>query len=100
MARNKTIFLYNDTQQNQEWTVYSEGVINKTYTVGQQRMSFTISVSGDVDIQFGVNNTVYLTANYRYATDDWRSQTNTPNEISFSETLNAVNVTSSYTPEA
>ena len=51
MARNKTLFLYNDTKHDQEWTIYSEGVVNQRVTVGQQRKSFTVSLSDDVTIQ-------------------------------------------------
>lgn len=96
MARNKTLFLYNDTRQDQEWTVYAAGVINANYTVGQQRLSFTLALSGDVTLQFGVDQTVYLTATYHYASDSWTHHTHTPNEIRFSTSLDAVTVTSSF----
>ena len=96
MSRNKTLFLYNDTRKDQAWTVYSEGVINESYTVGQMRKSFTLTLSGDTTLRFGVNDTVYLKATYHYATDSWTHHTDTPNEIWFSESQNAANVTSSY----
>lgn len=99
MARNKTIFLYNDSKKEQDWTIYSEGVINQSYKVSSVRRSFTISVSGDVEIHFGVDGTVYLKAKYTYASDSWTSHTDTPNEISFLESQDAISVTSSYTPE-
>ncbi|PPT88430.1 hypothetical protein XthCFBP4691_14525 [Xanthomonas theicola] len=98
MARNKTLFLYNDTRHDQEWTVYAEGVINESYTVGQQRKSFTLSLSGDTTIRFGVDGTVYLRASYIYATDRWTSHTDTPNDMAFSTVQSAVTVTSSYSP--
>ena len=98
MARNYTLFLYNDTQIDQTWTVYAEGVINQTYTVGSVRKSFTLSLSGDTTIKFGVDDTVYLEASYTYATDSWTSHTDTPNEINALSAPNALNVTSSYTP--
>ncbi|WP_369976109.1 hypothetical protein [Xanthomonas bundabergensis] len=98
MARNKTLFLYNDSRQDQEWTVYAEGVINERYTVGQLRKSFTLSVSGDTTISFGVDDTVYLRATYTYATDSWTSQTDTPKEMAFTAAQSAITVTSSYSP--
>lgn len=98
MARNKTLFIYNDTSQDQQWTIYSEGVINKTITVGQTRKSFTLTLSGDVTIQFGVDDAVYLKATYDYNNDSWTSHTDTPNEIWFSSSQSAITVTSSYTP--
>lgn len=98
MARNKTLFLYNDSRQDQEWTVYAEGVINESYTVGQQRKSFTLSVSGDTTISFGVDDAVYLRASYTYATDSWTSHTDTPNDMAFSAVQSAITVTSSYSP--
>src|SRR5215469_3308562 len=101
MARNKTMFLYNGSKRDsQEWTVYSEDIINKSYTVGKQRTSFTLSLGGDATIKFGVDDTVYLTATYTYNSDSWASKTDTPNEISFSASESAVSVTSSYDPSA
>src|SRR5262245_20132621 len=98
MARNKTLFLYNQTKVDQEWSVYSQDVINQNFTIGQTRKSFTLSLSGAATIQFGVDDAVYLTATYTYATDSWTSNTNTPNEISFSVLGAGVNVRSSFTP--
>jgi hypothetical protein len=99
MARNKTLFLYNDTKNDQEWSIYSAGIINQRVTVGQQRKSFTISLSGDVTIQFGVDDAVYLKATYTYSSDSWTHHSDTPNEFSFSVAQSAVNVTCSYKPE-
>ena len=101
MARNQTLFLYNGTHptQDQEWTIYSEEVINKTVTVGAIRKSFTMSLSGDTEIQFGVDDTVYLKANYDYANDTWKTHTNTPNDISASSGQNSLQVTSDYKHE-
>jgi hypothetical protein len=99
MARNKTLFLYNDTKQDQEWTIFSDGVINQRVTVGQQRKSFTITLSGDVTIQFGVDDAVYLKAKYTYSSDSWTHHSDTPNEFKFAVVQSAVNVTSSYKPE-
>lgn len=101
MARNKTMFLYNDSKpfREQEWAVYSQDIINQTYKVGAVRKSFMLTLSGNVVIQFGVDNVVYLRATYTYATDSWTSHTDTPNEISFSALQSAVTVTSSYVPE-
>lgn len=64
MARNKTLFVYNDTSQNQQWSIYSEGVVNQNVTVGSVRKTFTLTLSGDATIQFGVDDTVYLRATY------------------------------------
>jgi hypothetical protein len=100
MPRNKTLFLYNTSksQRNQAWRVYSEHVIDQTFTVGDQRKSFTITLGGDANIQFGVDDTVYLRATYNYKEDSWKHQTDTPNEISFSVSQSAVTVSSSYEP--
>jgi hypothetical protein len=98
MSRNKTLFLYNDTQQDQQWTVYSEGVINQNITIGQQRRTFTLTLSDDATLQVGVDDTVYLTATYTYATDSWTSHTDTPNEIQCTTVTNAINISSSFTP--
>ena len=99
MARNKTLFLYNGTDTEQEWTVYSEGVVNETLKVGSVRKSFTLSLSGDVEIQFGVDDAVYLKASYTYSSDSWTSSTATPNEISFSVSGSSVTLNSNYEPE-
>lgn len=99
MARNKTLYLYNDTKRTQEWTIYSEGIIREAYKMGQVRKSFTVSLSSNATIKFGVDDAVYLTATYAYITDSWTSHTDTPNEISCATSQSAVNVTSSYTPE-
>lgn len=97
MARNKTLFIYNTSRQpEQDWTIYSDGVINQSVKIGAVRKSYTISLSGDVTIQFGVDNTVYLEATYTYSTDLWTNKTNTPNDISFSVSQSAVTVSSSY----
>ena len=96
VARNKTLFIYNDTKKNQEWTIYSEGVINEKFTLGQVRKSFTLSLSGDVIIQFGVDDAVYLKATYTYKTDTWTHHTDTPKVFNFTVSQNAVSVTSSY----
>jgi len=94
--RNKTLFLYNGTRANQDWNVYSAGIINQSYIVGQTRKSFTISLSGNATIQFGVDSTVYLTATYTYATDSWTSHSDTPNEFSFIVSQSAVSVTCNF----
>ncbi|MGD2092539.1 MAG: hypothetical protein PVH61_40610 [Candidatus Aminicenantes bacterium] len=99
MARNKTLFVYNDSPRDQSWRIYSEGVIDQTVEVGKMRKTYTLSLSGNVTIQFGVDETVYLQANYTYNTDSWTSHTDTPKEISFSTSDSAVTVTSSYTPD-
>ncbi|WP_437801081.1 hypothetical protein [Sorangium sp. So ce693] len=100
MARNKTLFIYNTSKQKeQEWSIYSENVINKSVTVGSIRKTYTISLSGDATIQFGVNDTVYLRAEYNYSTDSWKSHTDTPKEINFTVSGSAVTVSSSYSPE-
>lgn len=99
MPRNKTLYLYNGTKTEQEWTIYAEGVINETYKVGQTRKTFTISLSKNATIQFGVDDRVYLRANYQYSNDTWTSHTDTPNEITFSVSQSAVTVSSNYTPE-
>ena len=52
MARNKTLYLYNDTKVDQDWHVYSEGVINQRTKVGQTRKTYTISLSGPVTIHW------------------------------------------------
>ena len=98
MARNKTLFLYNGTKphHDQEWHVYSEHVVNETFTVGASRKSFTINLSGNVTIQFGVDNAVYLKATYTYSSDSWTHHTDTPNAIEFSASGSGVNVTSSH----
>jgi hypothetical protein len=96
VARTKSLFIYNDTRGNQEWTIYSEGVINEQFTIGQVRKTFTLNLSGDVTIQFGVDDTVYLRATYTYKTDTWTHHTDTPNYFNFSATQSAVSVTSSY----
>jgi hypothetical protein len=96
VARKKTLFIYNDTKKDQEWTIYSEGVINEKVTLGQVRKSFTLSLSGDVTIQFGVEDTVYLKATYTYSDDTWTHHTDTPKEFNFTVAQSAVSVTSSY----
>jgi hypothetical protein len=98
LARRKTLFLYNLTRTNQEWTVYAEGVINDRYTVGQMRKSFTLSFSGDTTIQFGVDDAVYLKAAYTYSSDSWTSHTDTPDDITFADMGSGVSVSSSFTP--
>jgi len=99
-SRNKTLFLYNDTRADQEWTVYSEGVINQAYTVGQVRKSFTITLSANAVIKFGVDDTVYLDAIYDYQNDSWTSRTATPNDMQFSATQSAISVTCRYVPQS
>lgn len=100
MSRNKTLFIYNTTKsgQNQEWRLYSEGVIDQTVEVGAVRKTFTLSLSGDTTIQFGVDDTIFLKAIYNYQKDSWKSETKTPKEIEFSVEQSAVTVSSSYTP--
>ncbi len=98
MARNVTLFVYNDTKQDQDWTIYAEGVINESFKIGQVRKTFTLTLSGDTTIQFGVDDAVYLKATYSYRSDSWNSHTVTPNDIQFSEGRNAITVTSSYKP--
>ncbi len=100
MPRNKTLFLYNGSRQNQDWQIYSEGVINQNVTIGQVRKSYTISLSGDVTIQFGVDDSVYLTSTYTYETDTWTYHTDTPPQWNFSTSQSAVNVTCNFVPEA
>ncbi|MBX3118799.1 MAG: hypothetical protein KF784_07010 [Fimbriimonadaceae bacterium] len=60
------------------------------------RKSFTISLKGDVTIQFGVDDAVYLKATYTYSTDSWTSHTDTPNEFSFIVAQSSVSVTCNY----
>ncbi|OEK08652.1 hypothetical protein A8C32_04170 [Flavivirga aquatica] len=98
MARNNTLFIYNTTHptQNQEWTIYSEGVINETFTVGGVRKTFTLSLSGNVTIQFGVDDAVYLRASYNYSEDVWETHTDTPNDISAVTGPNALSVSSNF----
>ncbi|MGN7917884.1 MULTISPECIES: hypothetical protein [Lysobacter] len=98
MSRNKTLFIYNDTRADQEWTIYSEGVINQSYTLGQDRKSFTVTLSANAVIKFGVDDAVYLDAIYDYRSDSWTSRTATPNEMQFSAAQSAVSVTCSYVP--
>lgn len=99
MARNKTLFLYNTSRQaTQEWDIHSPGT-RKRLTVGQTRVTFTVSLSGDATLQFGVDDTVYLTATYNYDDDSWTSQTHTPNEIRFEVRESAIMVSSSFEPE-
>ena len=100
MERNKKLFIYNDTRKDQVWQIYSEGVINKSITVGQTRHIYTLTLSGDVIIQFRVDNAVYLNAIYTYSTDSWSSHTDKPNVIQFSTSRSVVNVTSSYAPDS
>lgn len=97
--RNKTLFLYNGTLKDQEWSVFVAGQGTKSYTVGQLRKSFTLSFKGDATIQFGVDDTVYLSATYTYSTDSWTHNTVTPNEFSFIVTGSAISVTCSYDPD-
>jgi hypothetical protein len=96
--RNKTLFLYNDTKpsKDQEWDVFAEGVLHHKDTVGSARKSFKISLKGDVTIQFGVDDTVYLKATYNHSNDSWTHHTDTPNEMQFSASGDAVTVKSSY----
>ncbi|WP_408950175.1 hypothetical protein [Lysobacter sp. Hz 25] len=98
MSRNKTLFIYNGTRADQEWTIYSEDVINQSYTLGQDRKSFTVTLSNNAVIKFGVDDAVYLDAIYDYRSDSWTSRTATPNEMQFSAAQSAVNVTCSYVP--
>jgi hypothetical protein len=99
MARKYTLFIYNTSDADQQWTIYSADVINQNVTVGKVRKSYTLMVSGDVTIQFGVDDTIYLTATYTYATDSWTSHTVTPNEIAFATGPGAITVSSSYSPD-
>ena len=97
MPRNKTLLVYNASKQSeQDWTIYSEGVINQSVKIGSVRKSYTITLSGDVTMQFGVDDAVYLKATYTYSTDSWTSETATPNEMSFSAAQTGVSVSSSY----
>ena len=99
-SRNKTLFLYNGStrQRYQSWQVYSEGVINRYFDVDSYlRTTFTLTLSGDCTIQFGVEDTVYLRATYTFANDSWTSQTDTPNEISFTASQSAISVSSTFT---
>jgi hypothetical protein len=99
MARNKTLFLYNTSKQaQQDWVIHYDGV-TKQIQVGAARKSFTISLSGDTTIQFGVDDTVYLKATYNYEDDSWNSNTATPNEIHFEVRESAVIVSSSFDPD-
>ncbi|MCP3942097.1 MAG: hypothetical protein GY710_11525 [Desulfobacteraceae bacterium] len=61
MSRNKTLFIYNDTRRDQDWRIFSEGVIDQRTTVGQTRKSYTLTLSGDVTIQFGVDPIILKT---------------------------------------
>ena len=100
MSRNKTLFIYNTSRsEEQNWHIYSEGVINQRKTVGAARYSATITVSGDVTIQFGVDDSVYLRATYDYENDSWASHTDTPNEFSFEVRNSGVIVSSSFEPD-
>jgi hypothetical protein len=99
MARNKTLYLYNDAERTQEWAVDSDGFIRETYKVEQARKSFPTSLSRNATINFGVGDAVYLTATHAYITGSWTSHTDTPNEISCVAPQSAVNGISSYTPE-
>ncbi len=94
--RNKTLFIYNGTKSDQEWNIYSEGVINETVTLGQVRKSYTLSLKGDATIQFGVADSVYLKATYTYSTDKWSYHTDTPNEWTFVEAGSSISVTCNY----
>jgi hypothetical protein len=100
MPRTKTLFIYNTTKngQNQKWHIHSEGIVDKEVTVGPKRESFTLNISGDVTIHFGVDSTIYLRTTYDYNTDSWISHTDTPKEIEFSAEQSAITVSSSYAP--
>ncbi|SOE17377.1 hypothetical protein SAMN05877838_2276 [Hoeflea halophila] len=99
MTRRYTLFIYNTSGKEQDWTVFSEGVINQESKVGDIRKSFTLMLSGDVSIQFGVDHTVYLKADYLYDTDSWTYKTDTPKDISFSTGPNAITVSSDFKPD-
>lgn len=99
MARKYTLFVYNGSKKDQNWTIYCEGVINQTFTIGSVRKTFTLMLSGDVVIQFGVDDAVYLKAAYAYSGDSWTSKTDTPNDISFSAGQSAITVSSDFTPD-
>ncbi|KJS09035.1 MAG: hypothetical protein VR78_17015 [Hoeflea sp. BRH_c9] len=99
MARKYTLFVYNTSNQDQEWNIYCDGVINQTFTIGNVRKTFTLMLSGDAVIQFGVDDTVYLKAAYDYGKDSWASKTDTPNDISFATGPGAITVSSDFTPD-
>lgn len=99
MARKYSLFVYNGTKSDQEWTIFSDGVINQSFKLGQVRKSYTLMLSGDVTIQFGVDDAVYLKATYNYAGDRWTSSTATPNVISFFSAPAAISVSSTYSPD-
>lgn len=99
MARKYTLFVYNTSSKDQSWAIFSDGVINQTFTIGSVRKTFTLMLSGDAAIQFGVDDTVYLKAAYTYSSDSWTSKTDTPNDISFSTGQSAITVSSDFTPD-
>lgn len=99
MARKYSLFVYNTSKQEQERTIYSDGVINQDFKIGSIRKTFTLMLSGDTSIQFGVDNSVYLKAVYNYDDDSWTSKTDTPNDISFSTAPSAITASSDFTPD-
>ena len=98
MARKYTLFIYNTSGKEQDWTIFSEDVINQEFKIGDIRKTFTLMLSGDVTIQFGVDYTVYLKAAYSYDTDSWTSKTDTPKDISFATGPAAITVSSDFKP--
>lgn len=100
MARNKTLRIYNTSKKTkQQWTIHSDGLIDKSINVGPTGESAPLTLSGDMKISFGVEDTVYLEARYNYSNDSWMSETYTPNEITFTVSNSAVIVSSSYSPD-
>ncbi|WP_211474064.1 hypothetical protein [Collimonas humicola] len=99
MARNKTPYLYSDTEKTQEWTVDSDGFVRETYKVEQTRKSFTISLDSNATIKFGANDAAYLAATHAYNTDSRTSHTDTTNEMSCATSQSAVNAIASCAPE-
>jgi hypothetical protein len=99
MARKYTLFVYNTSGKQQDWTIFSEDVINEEFKIGDVRKTFTLMLSGDVMIQFGVDYTVYLKAAYSYKTDSWTSKTDTPKDISFTTGPSAITVSSDFKPD-
>lgn len=99
MSRKYTLFVYNTSDQQQEWNIYCDGVINESFKIGSTRKTFTLMLSGNVVIQFGVDDTVYLKAGYDYNKDAWSSKTDTPNDISFATGPGAITVSSDFKPD-
>ncbi|GAB5463505.1 hypothetical protein [Hoeflea alexandrii] len=99
MARKYTLFVYNTSGKQQDWTIFSEDVINEEFKIGDVRKTFTLMLRGDVMIQFRRRLHGLSESNLFLQDRCWTSKTDTPMDISFTTGPSAITVSSDFKPD-